>query len=1179
VSGPAIIRKLPLLNTTAATLLPLTPPSTHLVSITLALIVVIDRLLTLLRHRGELLELTSMRLQWDALRWQILQETTRVRTEIDDIARGKGRWIPPAQVRKFQRPSDGGVRTPTGSPLPRAATLASTPSASSLSNAVTSPLKQPQLAVGMSDIKRDSSTSLASLASNNTPKRSLHLPLLRSSIANLEIRQRNLASTSVSRSGKLLDRMIDVAIPLKDLGGVDGPGGDGEGGAVPDELLDIQDAIENELSELETRTNWCRGLEQQWDAYVVKSAQIVCANLTNRADKHYLASLQAQEMAEAVLDDLFDAFPQAPTGQHYQKLSERLSSAREALPAEINPSFPAPSHPSYPEYSEHTSLLLDQLKQARTEAQFRVSTCDEALAWYGKLVAASEGLAISRTAAISSLEDVRAAVSNLDNGEDGLSRPKLDGISTIQTHAAVAQWLRVLPGRIEASRTVKEKSSEHAQRLAVATMRYRQIVRAPPKVIREQVGDGAYLDIVDKADQLADNCQNELARLTSVMSETDRDGIVLTAVQSVSTLAQELRSRASALAENLNGLEDHSEGVLLPLQAAIAELQATRPAFVAMSDNVHAVLRSQDRSIPPLSDYIASLAKTVCSDLDDISDQVELAAAISKQTATVSAIEAEAGEMVQRMERMIVASQTSRDDAFGRSGTSKGGVDDISDTAHALQTEVETWTNGLTSRIRFISANSYLNGDPLRDNAGLRHRPLLAATTSSSAPPMTPPRSPSRGIVTPAPPEAAMSRNPAQCDHRARMRVNETSSRVNGCLATLLHEIAALSEERETQSSDVFGTIATVPSSADSAVGLEPATTVTLLRRLEDLHLETLLSPSPSALQQTPSSRHIPSSPKARHIREELKAIRADYENLRSRSGSTGAKDLTAVDTALCTAESGLSKLDQLAAVSQAVKACDEAFSRLLDALDELTDRDVILAKKQRAEADIDHLRSTASVAMDDARVVAEVKRTETSWQELETLAAETMSSVETPARDRDAASDTASIVSTSSQTYRQPLSRPNARIASNPIQQPPRGLPEPRNRAASDTPSQIRFDSFRSGLPRLQKASTGQPTGVISPVTTTSRARPSTPSSIPRPTRLSNASSAAHTTPTAGTSTTPRVRKTSRLSAASVGPSSTPRPRKTYVADPKSKLDVAVGRIVNKLEVRILVMVSGRTS
>jgi hypothetical protein len=60
--------------------------------------------------------------------------------------------------------------------------------------------------------------------------------------------------------------MIDHAGPLRDLGGVNGPTTDvQEGGAVPDELLDIQDELEGDCEKVRALVEWCKQLEQQWN--------------------------------------------------------------------------------------------------------------------------------------------------------------------------------------------------------------------------------------------------------------------------------------------------------------------------------------------------------------------------------------------------------------------------------------------------------------------------------------------------------------------------------------------------------------------------------------------------------------------------------------------------------------------------------------------------------------------------------------------------------------------------------------------------------------------------------------------------------------------------------------------------------------------------------------------------
>ena len=67
------------------------------------------------------------------------------------------------------------------------------------------------------------------------------------------------------RIGALLDRMIDIAGPLKGLGGVNGPihGGQEGDGAVPGELLDAQDDLEAQVTSVGEHVQWCQQLEAQ----------------------------------------------------------------------------------------------------------------------------------------------------------------------------------------------------------------------------------------------------------------------------------------------------------------------------------------------------------------------------------------------------------------------------------------------------------------------------------------------------------------------------------------------------------------------------------------------------------------------------------------------------------------------------------------------------------------------------------------------------------------------------------------------------------------------------------------------------------------------------------------------------------------------------------------------------
>lgn len=244
------------------TLVPLTQPSTHLVSITLDLVVLVDRLLQLLRHRGELLELTALRIQWDAMRQQIVDETSKIRSEIAHIVREKAKWRPqavlaggsPARQSRRESTSNHG-----GHPETPSRTLTTSSTSQSLASIANSPPNPTSASISDRSHRRISSISLRDIAS---PAKTL--PLIHSHIVNLEIRQKTLSTTLVTRSGKLLDRMIDVALPLKGLGGVHGPTAEDTGGALPDEFLDMQDELEVEVEETTKLVSWSKALEEQW---------------------------------------------------------------------------------------------------------------------------------------------------------------------------------------------------------------------------------------------------------------------------------------------------------------------------------------------------------------------------------------------------------------------------------------------------------------------------------------------------------------------------------------------------------------------------------------------------------------------------------------------------------------------------------------------------------------------------------------------------------------------------------------------------------------------------------------------------------------------------------------------------------------------------------------------------
>ncbi|OCF41891.1 hypothetical protein I317_04301 [Kwoniella heveanensis CBS 569] len=434
-------------KTRAATQLPLTAPSTHLVSITLDLVVLVDQLLKLLRHRGELLQLTRLRLDWDRIRCEVVSETAKIREEVDSIVRDQGRWTPAVDPKIWTpvTPRSNDLDTVPPQTPPRSA-LATLPSiASSLSS------------LQLSDSPGGRSPSRA----HSTPKRSLHVPLLHSQLINVKIRHQTLATTKLSRSGVILDRMIDIAGPLKGLGDVNGPiGADKDSGAVPDELLDVQDELEEEVRRLGDKVSWCKDLEEHW----------------KRSEAYYLASSQALLAAERALSDLRSSLTEPATSERHRQLAAMVRIAQTHVPPALDSTFPNPTHPDYPENDQHNAEVVTALKAGREEATQTVNKCLLALEWYAKLASAREELLSRRIEAFGSSGALRTTFDLLKNGTMGTKRPDLEKEEEVM---ASEQWSKRMTDWKTEATAQADAARLNGQRTILAIQQYRNASRLP----------------------------------------------------------------------------------------------------------------------------------------------------------------------------------------------------------------------------------------------------------------------------------------------------------------------------------------------------------------------------------------------------------------------------------------------------------------------------------------------------------------------------------------------------------------------------------------------------------------------------------------------------------------------------------------------------------------------------
>lgn len=300
------------------------------------------------------------------------------------------------------------------------------------------------------------------------------------------------------------------------------------------------------------------------------------------------------------------------------------------------------------------------------------------------------------------------------------------------------------------------------------------------------------------------------------------------------------------------------------------------------------------------------------------------------------------------------------------------------------------------------------------------------------------------------------------------------------------------------------------------------------------------------------------------------------------------------ITTAIDSAQSILPRLEALATVTQRAEACEELQSQILDDLDGAADNDAIRRKLDAGDIAIAGLTSASSGLDDDRRVVKEFTRITHAWRDVRIIAERQLN----PGLEEDDTDDAASVVSSVapsvvrsiSSVSRLPVStslRSINRSASNALPRQTTVL-EPRNRAVSDTPARIRVVSThdqngsRSRQVSMRStSSTGKGNGTMSPPPLS----PYTSSSLPRPKRLSQASNPFFASPASGgtaSSQSPSFRSTTptapmtRIGSINQSKrggrlSTTLKPSTSgYIPNPKNKLDVAVGKIVNKLNVNV---------
>ena len=213
------------LRSTAATQRNLSPADTDLIEVTLTTLFALDKLIHLLRARSDTLEFTGLRLTWEEKRIPAWKERNAIREELQKFVNEEARWSVSTYDRIEMNHND-----------------ASPPSASkgSLSSSLNGQTPSP-----------------SPLASDSTPRRNPNITGvsrgarykfaedLTRDAGRFTTRYSAVKRNHITAAGKALDKMIEKK-------------------TVPDEVLDEQDRLENDIRPMDSLTKFAMDMVTQW---------------------------------------------------------------------------------------------------------------------------------------------------------------------------------------------------------------------------------------------------------------------------------------------------------------------------------------------------------------------------------------------------------------------------------------------------------------------------------------------------------------------------------------------------------------------------------------------------------------------------------------------------------------------------------------------------------------------------------------------------------------------------------------------------------------------------------------------------------------------------------------------------------------------------------------------------
>lgn len=724
-------RRFQLTDATVLTRMPLTQPSTDLVEVTLELIVIIDQLHTLLREREALLELTALRLQWDDLRFEATRESASVKVDIDHVVEVAQAWMPGAPAHDS--------RSPLKAPVPSKASSAS--QGSSIADAL-SPTGSSTAAAGASSIRQLTPSPVRSAS-----KSALHISILRSQLVGLQTRHRNYAYNLVKRASTVLDRMIDSAGRMKDLGGIEGPMEDEateRDGAVPEAFIEIQESLEEDAQDIGERVSWCSQFEGQ----------------SKRAHEYYVACNHSRHLAGQFLSRIQLALAEPASSFTHAELNQLYKEAADILPAEIDDTFPRPSHPSFPSKDQHNRDVEDVLTAVRKEAQEELDLARKALTFYSSLLKARESLLAQQNRVKTLRHQLHQTLLRFEQGVADAPRPSLEEVAMSgENHSG---WLAAVPEWINSGDMLIRAASDVQGATTLALMQYRKALQPPMAVKKLAPETGVPDDLGAIVNDDASDLIDVARRCADLAKKVRTDHEALPIILGIRRDTSDVSSNVEELRKKLIGAVNRAAW---PRRSStpeqLAELEEELQAIVQQADSVGEEIARLEALIGSRMPVTIPLKEASKANLESIAaarKDLDILSRVTRQAQAVASVGDEAADH-------LVTLDTARD----AMSTTNENINDALDNIAGIKITVEEWNDGIAMRVPLVSSSSPGFATPRRPSSG----------------PLTPPLTPV-GTERDFDVDDSVMIDLEALDDTVRAEINRQSSRVTSALTHLL---------------------------------------------------------------------------------------------------------------------------------------------------------------------------------------------------------------------------------------------------------------------------------------------------------------------------------------------------------------------------------------------------------